>query len=132
MIYLVPPTMIDETFPKVSEYLRKAIYHQGYTTWDLPSLYAAATNRHVFLFVDDLIRPNNAMVLQFFNQKVGLVCYIAFVGGNGKLDWQKELKHVFEFARSMGAVDVTGSARMGWLRKIKHKKISVLVQLLEE
>jgi hypothetical protein len=55
-----------------------------------------------------------------------------FLGGEGGMDWRKEMKHFRQFARSMGVTQIYANARDGLLRAFPHKRIVTLIEILED
>jgi hypothetical protein len=132
MIHLVPYLSMDVVFPKVAKYLEKAINHEGCSSWTITSLYSACATRQAYLFVDDLIDPKNAGTVQFQIWGGRTVCYIMFLGGEGGMDWRKEMRQFRQFAHSMGVTQIYANVRDGLLRVFSHKRIVTLIEILED
>jgi hypothetical protein len=129
--FLVSQYAVDITFPKVAGYLAPAIEHNRCSEWTIDSVYQECLAGRMFLFVDDMLNPQNCLVARFATWDGERVLYIAFMGGEGGENWREAFRHMREFANRFGVTRVAANLRDGWLRHLKVKKLSTLCEIEE-
>lgn len=123
---VVPQDMVDRYFPLAAPHLKKAIDHNPYTTWDLPSLHQACAIRTAYLFVDGP-QVENALTGQFIPYHAGMAFYIMFWGGEGGAqDWREGLDHLRTFVASYGVTQITCHARDGLTKMFNMRPLATL------
>lgn len=128
---LVSQYAVDVVFPKIAAHLDKAIKHERCSEWTLDSVYQECLAGRMFLFVDDMLDPHNALTCRFANWDGERVLYIAFMGGAGNADWRQAMKHIRTFATRFGVSRIAANARDGWAKHIKMRRLVSLYEIEE-
>lgn len=115
---LVSHYAVDAVFPRAIPHFLKALEKVPSTDLTIPFLWSECSARRMYLYVDDLNRPNNAAIIKFQQWTSGeLALKFIVMGGEGGEDWDQCLDYFARVAKENGAQWVTWGGRTGWERK---------------